>query len=183
MLILFRRIRENDLEMILSWRMSPEVSTFMYTDPVLTMEKQLKWFKIISSDKARKDWIVNIDNADVGLLTISKIDEVSKRCEWAYYIASSNMRGKGIGRNIELNVYHYVFESLKLNKLCCEVFSFNEKVIHIHKKYGSIIEGVRRQHIFKNGCFYDIVEMAILQEDWEENVKGKFDFEKGHFEE
>lgn len=46
-------------------------------------------------------------------------------------------------------MYDYVFNTLKLNKLCCEVFEFNRKVIEIHKKFGTEIEGILKQHICK----------------------------------
>ena len=79
---------------------------------------------------------------------------------------------------MELNIHQYVFEDLGLNKLCCEVFAWNEIVIKIHQKYGSKIEGSRKAHIFKNGKYHDIVEMAILKKDWRERIKGKFDYHK-----
>jgi RimJ/RimL family protein N-acetyltransferase len=68
---------------------------------------------------------------------------------------------------VELNVYTYVFDVLKLNKLCCEVFCSNDLVIKIHEKYGSKIEGTLKQHILKNGQFHDIVTMGILKSEWE----------------
>lgn len=183
MSILFRKIKQEDLELIRNWRMSPEVTKYMYTDPVLTIKDQLQWFEKVSNDETRRDWIININNLDLGLLSITNINKINKRCEWAYYLGLTKMRGKGIGKNVELNMQYYVFETLNLNKVCCEVLLFNEKVIDIHKKYGFFIEGIRKQHILKNDCFYDIVEMAILKEDWENNIKGQFQFEKGYFEE
>lgn len=183
MSILFRKIRENDLEKILKWRTSLEVTAYMYTDPLLTMKEQKKWYEKIKTDETRRDWVINVEGEDVGLISLTNIDNIHKRCNWAYYIASTTMRGKGIGKSVELNIYHFVFESLNLNKLCCEVFSFNEKVITLHQKYGSMIEGVRREHIYKNGSYYDIVEMAILKKDWLNNIKDKFEFQRGKFEE
>lgn len=182
MTILFRHIKEDDLSIILSWRMSPEVTKYMYTDPVLTITDQKIWFNKISDDSTRKDWIINIDSLDVGLLSVTGIDRINRRCYWAYYLGLVEHRGKGIGRNVEMNVCHYVFEVLDMNKLCCEVLSFNSKVIQIHQKYGSAIEGVRKAHIYKNSVFYDIVEMAILKQDWEEKIKGNFQFVNGIFE-
>jgi len=64
-----------------------------------------------------------------------------------------------------------------LNKLCCEVFTFNEKVISIHEKFGSEIEGTLKQHILKNGQFYDIVSMAITKNKWI-NIKSDYEYEK-----
>jgi hypothetical protein len=182
MKIRFRKIQSIDLENIMLWRMLPEVTLYMYTDPRLTLEDQKRWYKIIKSDQTKKYWIINVDNEDVGLVSIYNIDIVNRRCDWGYYLASEAIRGKGIARAVELNLHHYVFEILNMNKLCCEVFAWNDFVIGIHRKYGSSIEGKRRLHICKNGEFHDIVEMAILREDWEENLRGKFEFTRAVIE-
>jgi len=42
-----RQIKEEDLEMIMNWRMMPEITRYMNSDPVLTLEGQKKWFKKI----------------------------------------------------------------------------------------------------------------------------------------
>ena len=172
----FRTITTDDLSMILTWRTDPGITQYMYTDVEYDLEKQRQWFRGISSDSRRLDWIINVDGEDVGLVSILRIDPVHQRCEWAYYLASPSVRGKGVGKNVELNVLAYVFETLKLNKLCCEVFAFNELVIKIHEKYGSRVEGNRRQHILKNGQFHDVVEMGILRSEWESNIKERIPF-------
>ncbi len=38
--LVLRKISENDLEMIMKWRMMPEVTKYMYTDPQLTIDGQ-----------------------------------------------------------------------------------------------------------------------------------------------
>lgn len=176
MKILFNKIQKYHLDTIMKWRMLPEVSDYMYTDPVLDIELQLSWFEKISIDNNRYDWVCNVDGEDVGVVTVSNIDYVNNKCDWAYYLASPTVRGKGIGKAIELNILDFVFNDLKLNKLCCEVFSSNELVVKIHEKYGSKVEGVRKSHICKKGEYKDIVVMGILKKDYEEQIKGKIDY-------
>lgn len=179
----FRSMMREDQETIMNWRTDPEVSKYMYTDFVPSIETQYRWFESVRNDPTRRDWVINVDDEDVGLLSIVKIDQKNKRCEWAYYLASPSIRGKGVGKNVELNVHFYVFETLGLNKLSCEVFTFNDLVIKIHEKYGSKIEGTRRQHVEKNGNYHDIVEMAILKDDWENKICDKFSIVRANFEE
>lgn len=174
-MIRLRAIREEDQDMIREWRMKPEVTKYMYTDPVITKESQKIWFRSIAYDESLKIWVIQYDDNDIGLLNITGIDKVNERCDWAYYIADDSYRGKGIGGTLECNIYDYVFNHLGLNKLCCEVFTFNEKVIKLHEKYGSEVEGTRREHIIKNGTKYDIVEMAILKEKWM-SIRGDYDY-------
>jgi len=172
----FLKIREENLEMIRNWRNSPEVSNYMYTDDFITVDQQKIWFRQIKDDPTKKYWIIKVDDKYVGVVNLYDIDKRNKRCYWAYYLAESSIRGKGLGRLIELNIIKYIFEDLGLNKLCCEVLSFNEIVVKIHKKYGSKIEGHFREHIFKDGEFHDIFCMGILKEEWSE-IKKNFDFD------
>ncbi|MFH1263277.1 MAG: UDP-4-amino-4,6-dideoxy-N-acetyl-beta-L-altrosamine N-acetyltransferase [Pseudomonadota bacterium] len=178
----FRNIHETDLKMILDWRTMPEVSAYMYTDFQPDMERQRQWFRTISRDPCRVDWIIRADGEDLGVVGISNIDATNRRAAWAYYLGSPNTRGKGIGKAVELNVLNYVFTVLNLNKLCCEVFVSNDKVIKIHEKLGSRIEGTRREQVFKNGRFHDIVEMGILRSDWEQGIRNQVEFVQGEFE-
>ena len=40
MSVTLRKIRESDLETIMNWRMDPEITRYMNTDPRLTLEGQ-----------------------------------------------------------------------------------------------------------------------------------------------
>lgn len=163
-----RRLARSDLEIVMHWRMLPDVTRYMYTDPQLTMEDQARWFERISQSERDRIWIIEIDNPGkpVGVLSLSDIDTVNQRCCWAYYIGSDIARGRGLGKLLECNIYDYVFERLGLNRLWCEVLSSNERVVALHERFGSKVEGVLRQHIRKNGEFLDVVRMAILKTDW-----------------
>jgi len=176
----FRKISKKDLTKVMKWRMSEEVTKYMYTDPVLDINKQEKWIKKISSDKTVKYWMIMYDNKDIGVLNLYDIDALNSRCFWAYYIGEPTFKGKHIARHLECNIYDYVFYELNFKKLCCDVLSFNQKVIDIHQKFGSKIEGEFKKHIFKNGHFYDVVRMAILKEEWDKQ-RTNIDYKKVSF--
>ncbi|MFW9988900.1 MAG: UDP-4-amino-4,6-dideoxy-N-acetyl-beta-L-altrosamine N-acetyltransferase [Candidatus Odinarchaeota archaeon] len=177
MKVKFTKLKDIHLEMVRNWRNTDEVSKYMYTDHYISKDEHLSWFNRVKKDPTKIYWMIEVNGAYVGVVNLYDISTLNKRCYWAYYIADPTVRGKGLGRIIELNILNYVFEELELNKLCCEVLSFNEIVVKIHQKYGSKIEGKFRQHIFKNGKFYDIFCMGILKEDWI-NLKEQFEFEK-----
>lgn len=161
-----RKILKEDLMLIAIWRMSEEVTKYMHTDPILNYETQLKWFKNIEANPFVRYWVITYDEKPIGILCITNIDMINKRCSWAYYIGDTSLRGKGIGKILECNIYDYVFEILNLNKLCCEVLEFNEKVVEIHKKYGAEVEGVLKEHIIKNGKPHNVVVMGITKDKW-----------------
>ena len=57
-----RKINESDLNLIMEWRMKPEVTRFMYTDPVLTIEHQKAWFREVVQDTKNYIRIINYEN-------------------------------------------------------------------------------------------------------------------------
>ncbi len=163
-----RLLRESDLALVMQWRMKPEVTQYMYTDPQLTIEGQRRWFDQVRQSGRDVVWVIEqlAGERPIGLLSLTEIDRRNGRCAWAYYLGETDVRGAGLARSLEMNVYAFVFETLALNKLWCEVLSFNDRVVALHEKFGSKVEGVMRQHICKNGQYHDVVRMGMLREDW-----------------
>lgn len=176
-MIKFRKIREEDLYLIMKWRMLPEVTSYMYTDPQLTIESQKIWYDKISESQTDLYWVIEYDSTPIGVFYILNVDKVNLKCSWGYYIGDSSFRGRGIGTALECNLYDYGFYSLGLNKIGCEVFEFNDKVIKIHQKFGAEIEGIFKEHIVKNGEKYNVVYMSILKSKWD-SIRENYHYER-----
>lgn len=182
-MVKLRLLREQDLPMVMEWRMKPEVTKYMYTNPKLDLISQKLWFENVANDKSCKYWIIEIErNIPVGVINLAEIDYVNKKCSWGYYIGSIEARGKGLARKLECNILDYIFDKLELNKLWCEVFAFNKDVVAIHEKFGSKVEGYLKQHILKDGIYYDVIRMGILKEEWD-ILKDSISYEKIEIEE
>jgi UDP-4-amino-4,6-dideoxy-N-acetyl-beta-L-altrosamine N-acetyltransferase len=161
-----RDLRVEDKEMIRGWRNHAETAKYMYTDHEISVEEHEKWFQKTLKDPSCRYWILQSDGQDVGVLGIVQIDKQNQRCYWAFYL-NPEVRGKGIGSFAEISVLRYVFDELKLNKLCGEVLAFNEPVLAMHKRFGFVQEGVLRRHIYKQGQWHDVVSIGILREEWQ----------------
>jgi UDP-4-amino-4,6-dideoxy-N-acetyl-beta-L-altrosamine N-acetyltransferase len=172
-----RKLTENDIEKVRLWRMNPEISKYMFSDPKITYEEQIEWFKTVKKDETRKYWIIEFDSKDIGLLSLMNIDLYNKNCLWAYYIVDVNLRGKGIGKNLECNIHDYVFHELKLNKIYGDALDENKKVLEIHKHFGYRIEGELKEQIYKNGKFHNLIKIGILSKEWE-NIRKNYQYTK-----
>ena len=182
MTIKLRRVTYDDLEKIMKWRMMPEVTSYMYTDPKLTIDSQIKWFnKISDNEKHEKYWIIQLDTGkDVGLISVNNIDYQNKTATWAYYLAELEARGKGLAKVLECNFNDYVFFNLQINKLWYEVLEFNEMVVRLHEKFGGKIEGRLIDQIYKNNKFHNVIRMATFKEDWK-IIRNKINYTKISF--
>ena len=179
-MIKLRPIQENELEMIMNWRMLPEITEYMYTDPKLTIEDQQRWYRSLHERKDIIAFMIEVDQTPCGILNVTDIDYNNKRCSWGYYMAVKEKRSLKLAMTIEWNLYDYVFDVLGMNKLEGEIFSFNKNVLRIHQMCGSNIEGELREHIFKNGNYYDVTVTGILKEEWQK-IKSQYDYEKINF--
>ena len=156
----------DDIELVRYWRNSPVVAPYMYNELHITSEQQLKWFDKISKDNSSRYWIIVYEGKKLGLASLTGIDQTLSSCYWAFYLGDLSVRGSGIGSKIEYNVLEYVFNELKLNKLRCEVFTTNEKVIRMHENFGFRREAFYREHCVKNNQKLDVVGLAILRSEW-----------------
>ncbi|MBR0168704.1 MAG: UDP-4-amino-4,6-dideoxy-N-acetyl-beta-L-altrosamine N-acetyltransferase [Synergistaceae bacterium] len=170
------RVREDDLDMIMDWRMRPYITRYMNTDPVLTREGQRKWFQHIQNSEDQIHWVIRLDGKPIGLINVVEIDRVNSRCSWGYYIAEKEYRSLQLAMFLEWSLYDYVFDVLKLHKLCNETWTENAQVVKLHIMCGSTQDGIMRQHIYKNGVFHDVSIGSILAEEWfSKRVNAKYD--------
>jgi UDP-4-amino-4,6-dideoxy-N-acetyl-beta-L-altrosamine N-acetyltransferase len=180
--IRLKRVTQDDLERIMYWRMKPSVTKYMNTDPILDMEKQKEWYSKISRSDEMYYWIIWVDGVPIGLIGIIDIDRANRRCSWIWYIGEDEYRGKGIAKKIQLNLYDYVFETLGLNRLFSHILSYNEHEINnVHLACGYEVEGIMKQHVYKNGQYLDVVIMGITADRWRE-IKPSYEYPKIQFE-
>ena len=166
MTIALRPMRQDDSARVLAWRNTPAVAAYMYTDHPISVGEHARWFATVLGAEDRRYWIIEMDDAPVGLANLARIDAAARRCEWAYYLADPSTRGKGVGAVVEYMVLQHVFGALKLNKLWCEVLLENETVWRLHESFGFRREAHFRQHVWKGGQFKDVVGLGLLSEDW-----------------
>jgi UDP-4-amino-4,6-dideoxy-N-acetyl-beta-L-altrosamine N-acetyltransferase len=164
--IVLRDLVEADRARILAWRNSPEVAAYMYTDHPITSAEHDRWFNGLAGDARRHYWIIEVDDAPVGLANLVNIDRALGRCDWAYYLASPSVRGLGVGSFVEFWVIDYVFNTLGLRKLWCEVLLSNAAVWGLHLKHGFEREALYRAHVIKNGAPAAVVGLGLLAEEW-----------------
>jgi UDP-4-amino-4,6-dideoxy-N-acetyl-beta-L-altrosamine N-acetyltransferase len=168
-----RDVTPDDQDRILRWRNSEDVARAMYTDHAITPEEHAAWFARTLAEQGRPDgrthyWIIELDGKPVGVVNLADIDRHNRRCSWAFYLADPATRGQGVGSWVERFVLRHVFETLRLEKLCCEVLEGNEAVVRLHERHGFTVEGRLRRHVYKAGRPYDVYALAILRQEWRE---------------
>lgn len=163
----FHCIQKEDLERIMEWRMQPEITRYMNTDPILTINDQINWYHHIMQQQHDYYWIVLLDNIKIGIVSLVNPDLISNRIHTGLYIAVKEKRSLRLILDIQWNLYEFAFEHLHYNKVCEEVFSLNKNYLRILDMCGSKQEGELKEHIYKNGTYYDIVVRGLLKSEWD----------------
>lgn len=170
-----RSVKDSDLPLIIKWRTDPDITKWMNTDPVLTIEEQRKWLTRISEDKTHMCWLLEVDDNPAGLLQLFDIDMQQGTAEWGYYVGEKNLRSMAFAISIEMSLYCFCFDSLGLKKVVNSVHSDNQGTIMLHQLCGNSIVRVREHALIKNGEWIDLVDMAISREDWEKISTRKYE--------
>ena len=163
--VVLRKMRAEDMEMVRNWRMRPEITKYMYTDPEITMEQQMEWFKKVSNSDDLY-WIVVQDGKSVGLASLTEWDKKNNRITGGAYIAERNNETFRLAIELQLNLLNYAFNTLNVNKVCGEVISENVGVVRILQICGCVREGLFREHVYKNGRYYDVGILGTIKKDW-----------------
>ncbi len=156
--------REEHAKLIYSWRIKPHITKFALTDMEEDFEKHKKWLKKIINDESCKYWIISFEGKNIGAVNLSEIDFLNMRCTAGCYIGEKEFIG--LGALFLPPVYDYAFKNLKLNKLYGEVLEGNNLMLGIHKYCGWRNVGIYKNHINKNGRYYDVHLIELFRKDW-----------------
>jgi UDP-4-amino-4,6-dideoxy-N-acetyl-beta-L-altrosamine N-acetyltransferase len=159
------KIDENDALQILEIRNEIPIRKNMYTDHEISRDEHFGWIDRLRDREDIKFFAVLFDGEIVGGVSLSNINTAHKRADWAFYLSEST-HGRGIGAALEYKFVSLAFGQFEIEKLNCEVISFNDRVVKLHEKFGFRVEGVRREHVIRAGQKFDAVLLGITKQEW-----------------
>lgn len=147
-------------------RNEANVRKWMYTDHLISAEEHLAWIERLKHDTRQIVFVVlDEQNTALGLVSVNGIDQRHKKTDWAYYLTES-ARG-GLGSALEFAFINYIFHTLGMEKLNCEVIEGNDPVVRMHKKFFFQEEGFRRANVLKDGVRIGAHFLGLTKTDWE----------------
>lgn len=152
--------------MIMNWRMDPDITRYMNTDPRLTLEGQKKWLEKMKSSETDRVWMIEVDGIPAGIMNLQNIDWANKATSWGWYMGEKRLRSLKIAMSLEMSLCDFVFETLHFKELRSETFSVNAAVVKIHEACGSHIDRIGKGEVVKNGTAYDVTHCLITAEEW-----------------
>ena len=106
--------------------------------------------------------VMNEDDKHIGNLRLGPIDYNFRICRYGMMIGNKEYHNKGIGTEVVKLALDFCFEKLGMHKVFLDVLEHNKPAIKIYEKNGFETEGIQRDQVFKDGNYYDIRIMGII---------------------
>jgi RimJ/RimL family protein N-acetyltransferase len=108
----------------------------------------------------------------IGVTTFSALDADNGSALFHITIGERDAWGRGYGTEATELMLEHAFTRLNFHRVSLSVFSFNQRAVRSYEKAGFRIEGRLREAIWREGRFWDEVQMGVLQEEWLERRSG-----------
>ena len=158
-----RKIEQDDLERLLTWRNHPEIRRCMYTQHEITWDEHLRWFLNKKDDPKNHLLIFELAQNPEGFVSFYE-----KKCagtvDWGFYIAPD--APNKIGRLLGVTALSYAFKIIGVHKVCGQVLAYNEKSIRFHMSLGFKQESILRKHHFDGCTYHDVISFELLADEW-----------------
>jgi len=107
-----------------------------------------------------------IDNATgghIGNISLQSISWVDRNAEIAFLLGEKSYQGKGVMAEAGALLIGHAFNTLNLHRIHCGTSSENIGMQKLARKLGMSQEGIRKEAIFNNGQYFDIIEYGIIK--------------------
>lgn len=168
-----RAIEREDIPRFLRWLNDPEVTRYLTIFMPLSREEEEHWFEQQLQDRSRKVLAIETEDGEhIGNISLEDIHWKDRQATLGIVIGEKERWGQGYGTDAVRTLLRFAFEELNLNRIQLSVFDFNERARRCYRRCGFQEEGVLRQAHYTEGRYHDVIQMAILREDWERQHRG-----------
>lgn len=120
--------------------------------------------------------IVKKGEIHIGNLALQKIDYVSRNAEFAILIGEKSYWNKGYSKEAAFLILDHGFKALNLHRIYCASFRKNIAMKKLAEFLGMKREGLKRQAIYKNGKFHDVVDYGLIRSGFYNHMRKVMDF-------
>lgn len=153
----------------LFWLNDPEInvqnSHHVYPYPKETLEDYIK-NAYTEKDKLPLAIVEKSNDIHIGNVSLVNIDYINKNTDWGIIIGERDNWNKGFSKEASFLILKHAFESLNMYRIYSGTTSKNIGGQKLMESMGMIKEGIRRNHIYKNGEYLDIIEYGVLKEEF-----------------
>ncbi len=163
-----RPVMRADLPRLLQWVNDPEVKHFVGNILPQSEHDEEEWLKRIDHNKAT-DLVFVLETSEgrpIGTMSVGRINWYDRTAMTGALIGEKDCWGMGYGSDAKMSLLNFAFNTLNLRKICSGVVAYNERSVRYSLRCGYKEEGRLRAHVFRNGEYHDMVQLAVFREDF-----------------
>ncbi|MEW6680507.1 MAG: GNAT family protein [bacterium] len=166
--IILRRASKIDIPKILQWEANYEIFHLIGMPKLTSPEALEEEINQVSISPNRLLFIIETENGSpIGYLSLWNIRWKDRNAYLELVIGEKEYWNKIYGANVYLLILEYAFNVLNLHKIYGEVVEYNKRHIRLIENGGAKKEGVLKEHIFKDGKYYDMYIYGFFKRDYE----------------
>jgi RimJ/RimL family protein N-acetyltransferase len=144
----------------------PAISQNLVADTsVLTVNNLFSWLLMTQPGTTSTAYSIYSDDALVGVITLNNIS-LTRRSAFVGILAVMSGVKPGVGLNACRWILAHCFDTLGLNRVYGHTWADNERMDALYRRLGGTLEGIEREHTWKNGRFVDMKIWSILAREY-----------------
>ncbi len=110
--------------------------------------------------------VEEVSGKSVGHISLGSLSQKNRSGRITRVYIVPEARGRGICNIMVRKAAEFGFRELGLHRISLGVYNNNKDAIHCYTKAGFSIEGIMRDNTFFNGKWYSLVEMSMLEHEF-----------------
>ncbi|MBC7887340.1 MAG: GNAT family N-acetyltransferase [Ferruginibacter sp.] len=173
-MIRLEHFQERDFKQLIEWIHDEEILTnwsgSLFSYPLSA--KSLAWYikdtNILNDSDAYVYNATDDEGKSVGHISLGGISWKNRSARISrVLIGNTNERGKGCCQGMIKALLKIAFEELNLHRVSLGVYHNNTPATKCYEKTGFITEGIHRDILWYKDAWWSMVEMSILQQEWQ----------------
>jgi RimJ/RimL family protein N-acetyltransferase len=173
--VTLRRHQAENLPAVVRWYGDPELARLTrYQTRPMPAEEVEQFFKSRLLAPEALAYAIHERPSDrlIGITTFSALDPDNGSALYHITIGEHDSWGRGLGTEATQLMLEHAFTRLGLHRVGLSAFAFNERALRAYRKVGFREEGRLREAIWRDGRYWDEVQMGILADEWRANREG-----------
>lgn len=168
-----RPIERADLPHFVEWFGDPEVRRHLDMYLPFSLAQEERWFEHLLEQLDKQEVVMltieTVEGAHIGNVSLVGVNWKNRSAELGITIGDKSYWDKGYGSDAVRTMLKIAFGEMNLHRVFLRVHADNVRGIQCYKKVGFQKEGTMRESVFKEGAYYDVQFMSILESEFEAN--------------
>ncbi len=169
--IRLRAPERSDIPRFVTWLNDPEVIAGLMVWLPMSLADEEGWFeRMMKSPIEEHPLTIEIHQGDawmpVGNCGYHNLNWRCRSAEVGIFIGEKACWNQGYGTETMRLLLQHGFTTMNLNRIALDVYETNARAIRSYEKAGFVHEGRKRQAMYKDGRYLDVIIMSVLRSEW-----------------